>query len=807
MHNLTKTFMWKKIAAIVAMFAMFATQTAAAIAPETPFTGTGLITKIELSDYSVDFSTQSLRGLVAFSRPVDYTVTVYNAAGTTLIDTVVGGSSAHTTEATTKTFLYDGFNATDTVLPVGTGYQLTVNACTYGTRLPTCDAAHVLFDVVADPVVTLVVITSFTVADSTYNPEEDSSLKFDWTTNVDAADNLYIKNAAGVDVIIPRSFATAKAGTFSWDGKDVTTSKLAVKGTYTATLEATGADGKGNVATKNVTFTVVDDGTSDCNDPSLSGTLIHDLCAEPSTWDPSDEELTIDWEFPKDVDSMLLTAELADGSGDRIELWDDEELDDDDYTYEWNGLDDDDDYIEEGLWAIELNAEKDSDEETLTFYVKVEYSTPTIKSGNLFVSKTEIDNTIGETTSVIFKTESSTEVTVDVVDANGHKVVNLWDEQEVSKKAWYAVEWDGMDDDGDEVDENETYKFRITVANPVNNDVENEYLSETVTVEEDEVSSSRANVTNDFIVPVIVAKNGDYVKVAYKIDEPALMTVEIFKGNKSSNPEIVLENEVSKKAGTYTLSWNGKDEDGKSLDKDAQYSYRVTAQTLDSSKTDKERGKFVVGTEGSYDDNDDDNNDDDNDDNDFGDCDTYFYDVNSSSPYCEAIAWGVENKIVNGYPNGTFKPYDAINRVEALKIALRAFDVPLLTADGTNLGWSDVHFDSWYVSYLRTGKFMGMVNGYKGTTLVKPNEDINRVEFLKYVLEAAEAVNGYRVSKCDSSYYSDAEASKWYGSYVCVAHDYNLYDTDGSYFRPAQSVSRGEVMLLLYRMYQASLIK
>lgn len=621
--------------------------------------------------------------------------------------------------------------------------------------------------------------------DDTLDPTQEDSITFAFKLNKAADATLVITDEDGKVVYTFVAQAGVTEGEFKWNGRD-TKGDLVEAGDYTATLTVTAGD---ETATKTASFKVVYDGVGDSD-------IITNVEVAPNPWDPSEEELEIEFELEEDVEDFSLHAKLV-GEKDDVELWEDEDMDADEYELEWDGLDDDDEYIEEGTWALVFEADNDK----VTYYVEVEYDEPEIYD-DIFVTKESIDNTIGEFTYVVFRVDADAIVTVEVMDGK-KKVDTLMDEEEVSKNDWYAVKWDGTDDDEDEVDEDK-YEFKVTAANKLNDDVKSSRTVE-VTVAEDEVSSGKSNVTNDSTYPVIVAKNTeDDVEIDFTIDEEAEVTLEIFKGNKSSNPEVVLLEDQLLQPGSYTFNWDARDEDGKKLDKNEKYSYRVTARVDDkSSKTDKERGFFVVGEEGSV-----------------GGGEPPvpgptppapvegcggFWDVTASSNYCEAIAWAKSEGIFGGYSDGTFRQYDFINRAEALKVILEAFDVPVLPDDYTNLGFSDVIVGSWYMKYLRTGKFYGLVAGYGGTTLVKPEEEINRVELLKFTLEAAETVNGYNVPVCNVTYYPDADGD-WYQDYVCLAHDYDLYNTYSGYFYPGNKVMRGEVALLLYRLAQAGLL-
>jgi len=739
-------------------------------------------------------STTSFNPTAGASLKFNYFLSKTPSEVSIVIDTIAGVNVLTISDAapTSKdgSLSWDGtINHGATTVPAG-NYKATFSAKSGAEEI---HSQPVNFSVVySTPSVGVPEIKDLKVDPISFKPTTQTTA-ISFTLVNDATVTLEIKSGTTV-VSTFSAWATAGAKLAYWDGKD-DTGKYLDNGTYTVVVTAVNTSG---TDTESTTVKI------DYSDQIINSTILKNVHASPNPWDPSDDELSIEWEFAKDVNDFSLVAKEV-GGNDEVELWDDEDMDKDDYELDWNGLDEDDEMIEEGSWELVFKADND----TVSYFVTVQYSQVAINS-DLFVTKTPFDNSIGEFTYVVFRVDQTSKVTVEVTESGKTKdIVTLMDEEEISKNKWTTVKWDGEDEDGDEVDEG-NYKFKITAANPSNEDVKT-FAYADVTVEEDEISS-KTNATNDFITPVVVDKNASAddtnAVVEYTIDDDAEVTVEIFKGSKSSNPEIVLEKNVSKSEGTYVLYWNGRDEDGKKLDKNEKYSYRVTAKTEGSTnKTDKERGFFVVSTEGTktpvtpvtpppvvvppvVE-----------------PVDCGFWDVDTSSEYCEAINWVKDAGIFEGNPNGAFKPYNFINRAEALKVTLKAFSVSVLPDDYTNLGFSDVTVGAWYMKYIRTGKFYGMVNGYGGTTLVKPGEQINRVELLKYVMEASETVGGYDVPVCTAQYYSDTQAGSWYSDYICLAHDYNLYNTYAGYFYPGSQVMRGEVALLLYRLAQAGLLQ
>lgn len=112
-----------------------------------------------------------------------------------------------------------------------------------------------------------------------------------------------------------------------------------------------------------------------------------------------------------------------------------------------------------------------------------------------------------------------------------------------------------------------------------------------------------------------------------------------------------------------------------------------------------------------------------------------FSDVDTSHEYARAISYLKSNDIIGGYPDGTFKPVKTVSRVEALKMILLGFDINLSpTAD---LTFPDTDDDQWYAPYVGRSVKLGVVRGYPDGSF-KPAQTVNKAEFLKILFEATD---------------------------------------------------------------------
>ncbi len=108
-----------------------------------------------------------------------------------------------------------------------------------------------------------------------------------------------------------------------------------------------------------------------------------------------------------------------------------------------------------------------------------------------------------------------------------------------------------------------------------------------------------------------------------------------------------------------------------------------------------------------------------------------FTDVDSSTQYTRAIQNLKESNIISGYDDGTFAPESEINRAEFTKILVNS--VAKSNIKGSNC-FPDVK-DDWYAPYVCTAKSLKLIDGYPDGTF-KPAENINFAEASKIIANA-----------------------------------------------------------------------
>ncbi|MFC1647526.1 S-layer homology domain-containing protein [Patescibacteria group bacterium] len=99
--------------------------------------------------------------------------------------------------------------------------------------------------------------------------------------------------------------------------------------------------------------------------------------------------------------------------------------------------------------------------------------------------------------------------------------------------------------------------------------------------------------------------------------------------------------------------------------------------------------------------------------------------------YTKYVAKAVELEIVEGYEDGNFKPGNIVNRGEALKILFLAKGIDLTDYDlSSALAFSDVSESLWYAVYVAYAVDNGIIEGYDDGTF-KGGNDILRAEMAK----------------------------------------------------------------------------
>jgi len=186
-----------------------------------------------------------------------------------------------------------------------------------------------------------------------------------------------------------------------------------------------------------------------------------------------------------------------------------------------------------------------------------------------------------------------------------------------------------------------------------------------------------------------------------------------------------------------------------------------------------------------------------------------FSDVTSSHKNYVSIEWMSDEGTVEGYEDGTFKPDNAVNRAELMKmVVLMSVDEVDLTDSYANC-FPDVTTD-WYAKYVCYALEQEWVGGYPDGTF-KPGNNVNRVEAMKIILNAMIPSEEWpEPTDADLALEMpvDLDMSQWYAGYARFAIAKELVDgwhvtqnEDGTLnFLPEGNMTRKEVAEMLFRV-------
>lgn len=157
-----------------------------------------------------------------------------------------------------------------------------------------------------------------------------------------------------------------------------------------------------------------------------------------------------------------------------------------------------------------------------------------------------------------------------------------------------------------------------------------------------------------------------------------------------------------------------------------------------------------------------------------------------------AIQYLYDEGIVEGYPDGTFKPDNNLTRAELMKILVLGAGYDPNAETYSNC-FPDVG-DDWFARYVCFAKEQGWVEGYEDGTF-KPGNNVLKVEAIKMLLE----IFNVRLNYFPESPFEDVGLDQWYSTYVITAAELNLLEETGLY-NPGDLITRGGVSENIYRL-------
>ncbi|MEO9247759.1 S-layer homology domain-containing protein [Citricoccus nitrophenolicus] len=170
-----------------------------------------------------------------------------------------------------------------------------------------------------------------------------------------------------------------------------------------------------------------------------------------------------------------------------------------------------------------------------------------------------------------------------------------------------------------------------------------------------------------------------------------------------------------------------------------------------------------------------------------------FSDVNEENWFFSPVMWMVDNDITTGYKDGTFGPYKAVTRGEAVTFLFRYADEEFTAPESIEL--TDVPSDHNFFEAIAWATENGVVNGYSDNSF-RSGHNMTRAEVAAVLYRQADV----DYTAPDESPFTDVtpehnqyEAISW-----LAENEIALGNTDGS-FDPYADISRAEIAAFLER--------
>jgi hypothetical protein len=148
--------------------------------------------------------------------------------------------------------------------------------------------------------------------------------------------------------------------------------------------------------------------------------------------------------------------------------------------------------------------------------------------------------------------------------------------------------------------------------------------------------------------------------------------------------------------------------------------------------------------------------------------------------------------LVQGYPDRTFRPENALTRAELATLLVRAKGLKLPDRQAQKI-FKDVKPDFWAAKYIEVAQREGLVKGYPDKSF-RPNNKINKAEGIAVLVR----FDNLKLAEVDSKPYWDISTSHWAAKYIQAAKDNGMLKfIERNRLEPKQALVRSESVEML----------
>ena len=160
-----------------------------------------------------------------------------------------------------------------------------------------------------------------------------------------------------------------------------------------------------------------------------------------------------------------------------------------------------------------------------------------------------------------------------------------------------------------------------------------------------------------------------------------------------------------------------------------------------------------------------------------------------------------EQCVLEGYPDGMFKPNKKVSRAEMATMVVKGYNLDV-TSDCDNLSFTDVPKKHWAHDYISKGVAENMIAG-KSHDKFHPNENISRTEALTIMSKGINCpMDNCKADEILSKYKDGAQVPNWARECVAKAIDNGALKNERNqdFIRPHDKTTRAEASSMLQGM-------
>ena len=183
-----------------------------------------------------------------------------------------------------------------------------------------------------------------------------------------------------------------------------------------------------------------------------------------------------------------------------------------------------------------------------------------------------------------------------------------------------------------------------------------------------------------------------------------------------------------------------------------------------------------------------------------------FSDVAQAAWYFDAVNYVFAEDIMEGFPDGTFRPNAALTRAEVVTILYRLAGSPDVGA--LNNPFADVQEGQWWTPQILWAYSEGVTTGFVDTAGVRTfrgAQSVTREEFAAFIARYQEASDKVPMPiLMDYEWQDFTQIREFARGYVNLLTMQGVFiDVPGVYFEPQSNASRGMVATVLHRWLTA----